>query len=268
MNIIKTLTCATTAIFLLAGCSTKPPGCSDEKTTALVASIFIDELAAGIRETSEKLSQITSASVSKVRTVDTDGKNNVVQCEGSLDLLLPASAVAVLEDTTLTQSFKQRFNLKLVEGGRAVVSTDVQYTSRMTDDKKDHLVGLGGYENLVASFVPLNSFKPFRAVSPKPKVDNASKQKTESKTVTGATVLGLECGDLCHLSYKDETGKVASALCGDDKLCPKWVDDPQAFKKVIGSMATLTIGKEFIPDANAMVDSISAITITRAANSQ
>lgn len=268
MNIIKNLICATTVIFLLAGCSTKPPGCSDEKTTALVTSIFIDELAAGIRETAEKLSQITSASVSKVRTVDTDGKSNVVQCEGSLDVLLPASAVSVLEDTTLTQSFKQRFNLKLVEDGRAVVSMDVHYTSRMTDDKKDHLVGLSGYENLVASFVHLNSFRPFRAVSSKPKVDTASKQKAESKTVTGATVLGLECGDLCYLSYKDETGKVTSALCGDDKFCSKWVDDPQAFKKVVGSIATLTIGKEFISDAKSTVDSISAITITRVSYSQ
>ncbi len=229
-------------------------------------SIFIDELSSGVRQTVEKLNQLTSVSVSMVRTIDTDEKSNVIQCEGSLDVLLPASAVAVLEDTHLTPVFKQRFNLKLAESGRAVVSADVHYTSRMTDDKKDHLVGLRGYENLIATFATLNSWGLFRTESPK--AENVSKQKTGPRTVTGAVILGLECGDLCHLKYGDRYENVFTALCGDDKLCRKWVDDPQAFKKFVGSMATLTIAKEFIPDANTAVDSISAITITRASYSQ
>lgn len=269
MNIIKTLICASSVIFLLAGCSSKPPGCSDEKTTALVTSIFIDELAAGVRYTPEKLSKAIGVGVSTVHTVETD-KANKTQCEGRLEVQLPIGAMAVIDGLgpTTLKDLKQQFSLKIDEGGRAVISKPIHYASSLTDDKKEHIVQLSGYEGIVDAIVILNRWGILEAASQTPKADSASNQKTSPRTVTGAVILDLECGDLCHLKYGDRGENVFTALCGDDKLCPKWVDDPQAFKKVVGSMATLTIGKEFIPEANATVDSISAITITRASYSQ
>ena len=267
MNIIKSLIFPTIVILFIAGCSSKPPGCSDEKTTALTSRIFIGELAAGIGETAEKLGQIVSTSVSKVRTLDSDEKSNIVRCEGILNVQLPAGAAKIIGDSLYAENWQKKFNMQIVEGGRATISTNIEYTSRMTNDKKDHIVGLRGHENLVLSFERLTLNGAYSIFNTKLGVDNnVSKHEVGSKILTGATILGLECGDMCHLEYRDHSGKSHSALCGDGKLCRKWADDPQAFKHVVGSMATLTIGKEFIPEANSSIDSITAITITKASN--
>jgi hypothetical protein len=269
MNIIKTFICASSVIFLLAGCSSKPPGCSDEKTTALVRSIFADELATGVLYTPEKLSKAIGVGVSTVHTVETD-KSNKTQCEGRLEVQLPSGAMAVIEGLgpTTLKDLKQQFSLKIDEGGKAVISKPILYSSSLTDDKKEHVVQLSGHEGIVDAIVILNRWGILAATSQTPKVESASNQKTGPRTVIRAVILGLECGDLCHLKYGDRSENVLTALCGDDKLCRKWADDPQAFKKVVGSEATLMIVKEFIPEANTALDSISAITITRASYSQ
>jgi hypothetical protein len=77
----------------------------------------------------------------------------------------------------------------------------------------------------------------------------------KDKTMIG-TIMGFECGDNCYLTVVDENGQDHQALCSDDKVCEKMmdnIDDPnlggykrKLVKVVIGQ------GQQFDSAGNVM----------------
>jgi len=77
----------------------------------------------------------------------------------------------------------------------------------------------------------------------------------KNKTMIG-TIMGFECGDNCYLTIVDENGQDYQALCGDEKVCDKImdnIDDPdlggykrKLVKVIIGQ------GKQFDGAGNVM----------------
>jgi len=77
----------------------------------------------------------------------------------------------------------------------------------------------------------------------------------ENKTMIG-TIMGFECGDNCYLTVVDENGQDHQALCGDDKVCDKImnnIDDPllAGYKRKLVRV-TIGQGKQFDGAGNVM----------------
>lgn len=70
------------------------------------------------------------------------------------------------------------------------------------------------------------------------------------------TIMGFECGDNCYLTIVDENGQDHQALCSDDTVCEKMMnnmDDPNlaGYKRKLVKV-TIGQGKQFDGAGNEM----------------
>jgi hypothetical protein len=84
------------------------------------------------------------------------------------------------------------------------------------------------------------------------------------KRIDQATLQGFECGDYCHLKFMDGAGNSQSAICMQVKECQAWMAQPKSFVPMIGKKVSLEIGQQIVPQANAMMDVVTAMTFTEA----
>ena len=266
--------------FSLAGCSNKPPSCSDEKTVELVKRIFHKSLTEKQNEPGEdaslldKMKQDVKLVVNTIRTSATDEKVGKVTCDAVLEAELPATAKAPLENPIFRTAMVRDPSTRDLKVNGLMVSTDIQYNSQMTDDKKEHLVEMRGFKgivDLVSALGSMGAFKTTNAVpatnapkatqTPSHETEIASAQAAQKRTVAQVTLQAFECGDLCHLKYVDANGNTQSAICMDTEGCRSWANGPKGFTPLIGAKADLVIGKKFIPAGNEAVDNVLEISL-------
>lgn len=82
----------------------------------------------------------------------------------------------------------------------------------------------------------------------------------QTKTITGVTLKASVCEDYCHLTYVDATGVRKSAICAD-KLCQSWDKKTSSFASAVGRKADLVMARQFVPEGQTTVDSITKVTM-------
>lgn len=254
-----------TVTALVSGCvEDSLPTCSDPRTEGVIKQIFFNEMAA---QTSligpgpawmEKVKQVSKINLAMVRTIKTNERYTKRSCEAELQVQLPNDRGAVA----------------------------IEYTIQQTDDKKDTLVRMTGHVPLAVAIsaaalspefmrataavsgsppavtAPLVSAKPSQpapAASSSTSTSSAPTAAGPVKTVADATLIWLECQDLCHLQYKTAQGELKSALCTEAPVCQQWSQNPPEFKKHVGSRATLKLGSQFVPEGGATLDSVQGL---------
>ena len=295
-------------IVCLAGCGNKPPQCSDEKTIELVKRIFQQSLAKKLNEPVneggflekmtkdqiEKLKQDIKLVVSTIRTSASDEKAGKVACDAVLEAEFPHAAKdpikrlivpgALMSDPIPVPKDLERLvflNVRLHDTGTRdlkvnglVVSTEIQYTSQMTDDKKEHLVEMRGFKgvvDLVSALGSMGVFKPVSATTttndfkatatPSAEAEIAAAKVAPKRNVSGVTLQAFECGDTCQLKYVDANGNSQTAICTDTKGCRSWAERTREFLPLIGAKADLVIGKKYIPEGGVTMDNVEGIIL-------
>jgi hypothetical protein len=147
--------CLSLVIAALAGCGNKPPACGDEQNMTVVKQIFNDELAASNVQPSQdtgwldKFKQASKTEFSTIRTTGLDEKIGKVSCAATMVTTFPEGAKNLLANTMLPDAFKKDYpGLNMKVNGLAL-STDIEYSSQMTDDKKNLLVEVKGLQGVV-----------------------------------------------------------------------------------------------------------------------
>lgn len=140
---------------LVSGCGQKVPGCSDEKTTALVTQIFYDAVTKEYGETiSEIVKKQTSLNLSTVTVTAIDEKIGKTECAGTLEVSLPAELKAadikngIRDAATLSEFMLVPLVENAIQIEDAMLSAEVEFTSQLTADEKSHLVSLNGHKAL------------------------------------------------------------------------------------------------------------------------
>jgi hypothetical protein len=147
--------CLSLVVAALAGCGNKPPACGDEQNMTVVKQIFNDELAASNNQPSQdtgwldKFKQGSKIEFSTIRTTGLDEKIGKVSCAATMVTTFPEGAMKLLASTMLPEAFKKDYpGLNMKVNGLAL-STDIEYSSQMTDDKKNLLVEVKGLQGVV-----------------------------------------------------------------------------------------------------------------------
>lgn len=254
----------------LVGCSTKPTSCSDEKTIELVKRIFFDSLAEKQKEPNEdatlfdKMKLDVKLVVSTIRTSASDEKVGKVTCDAVLVAELPATAKAPLENPNFRNAIVSDPSTRELKVNGLMVSTDIQYTSQLTDDKKEQLVEMRGSKGLVNLVSALGNMGAFKSAKAEPVAVEVPKPVSEDRrVVANAKLQSIECNDYCQLKYLDTAGNSQSALCLDAEQCRSWAKEPKSFASWVGATAELTVVKKFIPEGNTYADSVVAIFVNK-----
>ncbi len=264
----------------LSACSNKPPACSDEKTIELIKQIFHDTLAEKQKQPGLDVSLLDTMKrdvklvVSSIRTAATDDKVGKITCDAVLEAEFPVTAkkqLDGLQNMRRTLPMPEYAGLKM---NGLIVSADIQYSTQLTDNKKEQMVELSGFKGVVELVSAVSIYGVFKkeAAAPatsdataaaKPSTDqtNASANSAAKRSVSGVTLQSFECGDTCQLRYADASGESHSAICSDAKLCDSWADEPKKFAPLIGAKADLVVGKKFVPEGNVTIDNIEEVRL-------
>ena len=267
-------------VLCLTACGNKPPQCSDEKTVELVKRIFHNSLMEKQNEPGEdaslleKMKQDVKLVVGTIRTAATDEKIGKVTCDAVIEAQLPTAAKAPLENPIFRNAMQRDPATRDLKVNGLVVSTEIQYTSQMTDDKKEHLVEMRGFKGIVDLVSALGNMGVFKAVSaipttsdsttaaaPSAESEIATAKAAPKRSVAGVTLQAFECGDTCQLKYVDSNGNSQSAICTDTKGCQSWAEGPKGFMPLIGAKADLVIGKKYIPEGGVTMDNVVGISL-------
>lgn len=155
------------AVLALAGCGPKAPGCNDEQTLGLVKNIYFQTLTRKQNEPSEDASLLDAMkrdvklAITTVRTAASDEKVGKLTCQATLEATLPASAATALQHPLLRDAMARDPSTRNLKLDGLVLSADVQYTSQMTDDRKEHLVELSDFQGIVDMVSALGSMGAF-----------------------------------------------------------------------------------------------------------
>lgn len=274
------LLCASLLMSMLVACGNKPPQCSDEKSIELIKRIFHNSLTEKQNEPGEdaalleRMKQDVKLVVGTIRTAATDEKIGKVTCDAVLEAELPPPAKAPLENPIFRNAMQRDPATRDLKVNGLVVSTEIQYTSQMTDDKKEHLVEMRGFKGVVDLVSALGNMGVFKAVSTTPTTSDsktASAPSAESeiaaakaapkRNVAGVTLQAFECGDTCQLKYVDSNGNSQSAICTDTRGCQSWAEGPKGFLPLIGAKADLVIGKKYIPEGGVTMDNVMGLSL-------
>ena len=186
--------CSSVAATVLAGCVVKQPTCGDEASLSLVREVVMDEIAASDKQPSQDpgWSKVfkTSSKIEflVVRTTSQDEKIGKANCAATMVTTFPEGAKTWLSNTMLPDAFRKDYpslNMK-IDGLK--LSTDIRYSSQMTDDKKSLLVEVQGFSGVVeaASLAGrYGSFKP-KIVVPEPSAAIAAPATTGTETLSNA----------------------------------------------------------------------------------
>lgn len=266
------------AAALLAACGTATPECGSNDTVALVKQVFWEQIENQPKFTTadsrwfEKLKKLAAVKVSSIRTTGTDEKLGRISCEGTLEVQMPPGLQNEMRIYAMTQKVKWKDDS---------LSAEIEYRSQLTDDRKEQMVEVAGHTplgNVIGDIArsgafaraaavavqggstsgqPASSSTPPAASAKAASVGAAVPQR--SRVERNATLIWLECGDMCHLQYKTAGGEVKSALCTEAAICRQWIDDPTSFKKQVGSRAALTLASQFVQEAGESMDSVVAL---------
>jgi uncharacterized protein YecT (DUF1311 family) len=145
-------------LIFVAGCGNEPPGCADEKTVSLVKDVFWDSVEKSAADPAEK-ARIDSAraqfnvALQSPRLTQKQADAGKVVCAGTLSVVLTDAAAKTVD--------------KLF---RRSTSADVEYSSQITADGKQHYVELAGHDapaEYVRSLVAMGAFdRPSAPPSP------------------------------------------------------------------------------------------------------
>jgi hypothetical protein len=212
--------------------------------------------------------------IGTIRTAATDEKIGKVTCDAVLEAELPPAAKAPLENPIFRNAMQRDPATRDLKVNGLVVSTEIQYTSQMTDDKKEHLVEMRGFKGVVDLVSALGNMGVFKAVSVTPTTSDsktavapsaeseiAAAKAAPKRNVSGVTLQAFECGDTCQLKYVDANGNSQSAICTDTKECQLWAEGPKGFLPLIGAKADLVIGKKYIPEGGVTTDNVVGISL-------
>lgn len=138
-------------LVFLAGCGAEPPGCADQKTVSLVQDTFWDAVSKNAVDANDKrlLASVRGkfdVSLQSPRVTEKKGEAAKVFCAGTLRVALNDAA-----SETVPKMFK-RENV-----------AEVEYSSQLTADGKQHVVELGGQENAVEYVWSLAKMGAFNA---------------------------------------------------------------------------------------------------------
>ncbi len=267
-------------VLCLTACGNKTPQCSDEKTLELVKGIFYDAMTGeqfkpnGDEGLLEQMKQGVKLTVKLIRTASTDDKTGKLVCNAELNVELPeASKKAMTNYLAMGSWLGVPVDRKLKIDG-TTVSTDIEYTSQMTDDKKQQLVEMRGFRGaveLVTTIGNMGAFKPVTSALPSASpreiqtgsidAEIAAAKAAPKRNVAGVTLQAFECGDTCQLKYVDANGNSQSAICTDTKGCQSWAEGPKGFMPLIGAKADLVIGKKYILEGGVTMDNVVGISL-------
>jgi hypothetical protein len=138
-------------LVVLLGCGSEPRGCADEKTVSLVKEMFWDAVGKNASDANDKalLSSIRpkfDVTLQLPRLTEKKGDAAKVFCAGTLRVSLGEAA-----SNSVPKMFKRE---NVVE---------VEYSSQLTADGKQHVVELGGQENAVEYVWSLAKMGAFNA---------------------------------------------------------------------------------------------------------
>lgn len=97
---------------------------------------------------------------------------------------------------------------------------------------------------------------------PAPEIAAAMPPPATARTVSQITLEAFECGDVCHLRYRDASGSTTSVVCVDAGRCREWASAPASFASFIGTRADLVIGRKFIAEGGVTVDSVVEVIVS------
>lgn len=273
------LLCASLLISMLVACGNKPPQCSNEKSIDLVKRIFHKSLAEKQNEPGEdaslleKMKQDVKLVVSTIRTAATDEKVGKVTCDAVLEAEFPPAAKLPMENPIFRNAMLRDPATRDLKVNGLVVSTEIQYTSQMTDDKKEHLVEMRGFKGVVDLVSALGNMGVFKQVSatttndfkvtatPSAEAEIAAAKAAPKRNVSGVTLQAFDCGGTCQLKYVDANGNNQTAICTDTKGCQSWAEGPRGFVPLMGAKADLVIGKKYMPEGGVTMDNVVSISL-------
>lgn len=156
------------AVLALQGCDSKPPACSDEATLGLVKQIWnetVEKNSAQFRQGKAFASQIETGTEFKVTAVRTNQYNDQSKkylCDAVAELKIPKDAVPALDDPMFKATVLRDSRMQNLVFNGNVIKNDVQFTSQMTDDGKEHLVEITGHQPLVDVAYMVTMYGAFR----------------------------------------------------------------------------------------------------------
>jgi hypothetical protein len=264
----------------LAACANKPPACSDEKTIELIKQIFYESLAETQKQPGldasllDAMKRDLKLAVSSIRTAATDDKVGKITCDAVLEAEFPSTAKKQLENFQVRRGTLPTLEFANLKVNGLNVSVDIQYSTQLTDDKKQQMVELSGFKGVVDLVSAVSVYGGFKKEAAEPARSDATSvakpsseqppapaTTSEKRTVSGVTLQSFECGDTCQLRYADALGQSHSAICSDAKLCDAWADEPKKFAPLIGAKADLVVGKKFVPEGNVTIDSVLEVKL-------
>ena len=239
------------AAIVLAGCGVKQPACSDEASLSLAKEVVMDEIAASDKQPSQDpgWSKVfkTSSKIEflVVRTTSQDEKIGKVNCAATMVTTFPEGAKTFLSNPMLPDAFRKDYpslNMK-IDGLK--VSSDIQYSSQMTDDKKSLLVEVQGFSGVVeaASLAGrYGSFKP-KTVVPEPSAAMVAPTTSATETLSNAAPQAAKSArtrtdDVGSTDWSRYVGKSTFGLLADVGVTAKLKDllgkDYAAFNERMG----------------------------------
>lgn len=153
----------------IQGCGTSTPPCADEKTVGLVKKIFRkslgDELASKGQDASlaDQIANAIQLNVTTIRTSGNDEKVKKFTCDAVLEATLPEKAGKMVNLPLFRAAMAQDLTTHGIEVSGSTIKHDVQYTSQVTDDSKEHLVELRGHKPIVEVAIALGTIGAFKA---------------------------------------------------------------------------------------------------------
>jgi hypothetical protein len=140
--------------FSAASALGQTPTCSDKRTLELVRRIFeqsIERQAAGFPQAQEFSRSIMSkiaVNVRSIRTATIERQIGKHYCAGVMEVRLSPKAAAMINAPHAQTLLAQSPETKGVRIVGNTVTHDVEFTSQLTDDRKEHFVEAGGFQVL------------------------------------------------------------------------------------------------------------------------
>jgi hypothetical protein len=257
----------------LTACSSKPPQCNDESTLALVKKIYMNLLTEKVGALGQqpallaKMKSNVKLSINTILATANDEKIGKVTCKATLVADLPEFAKFSLENADFRKALSQDVLTNDLNIKGLSVSADIRYTAQMTVDKNEQLVELAGHQGIVELVAALGTMRIFDdAIETKPVPTKLSDivqpaLPASKRTLLQVTLQSFECGDICHLNYKDEVGAPQSAVCVDAEQCRAWAEKLETFNQWIGTKADLVLGKKFMAQGGVTLNNVLEITL-------
>lgn len=140
--------------FASASVFAQTPTCSDKRTIGLVKRIFeqsIERQAAGFpqaQELSRNIMSRISVNVRSVRTANIERQIGKYYCAGVMEIQLSAKTAAMINAPHAQALLAQSPETRGVHIAGNTVAHDIEFTSQLTDDRREQFVEAAGFQAL------------------------------------------------------------------------------------------------------------------------